>query len=109
MCVIVPCRAQFSTKLFVRVSYEDTPPPEVRSRPLVRRHAPRRGPNMKARILRLISDSDIQGQQKPPFHLSTAAMARRQRACAGSPSPPGLAVEHQRLGSGTAHARSALE
>ena len=32
MCVIVPCRAQFSAKLFVRVSYEDTPP-EVRSRP----------------------------------------------------------------------------
>ena len=26
MCVIVPCRAQFSAKLFVRVSYEDTPP-----------------------------------------------------------------------------------
>ena len=35
MCVIVPCRAQFSAKLFVRVSYEDTPP-EVRSRPLRR-------------------------------------------------------------------------
>ena len=34
MCVIVPCRAQFSAKLFVRVSYEDTPP-EVRSRPRI--------------------------------------------------------------------------
>ena len=34
MCVIVPCRAQFSAKLFVRVSYEDTPP-EVRSQPLL--------------------------------------------------------------------------
>ena len=26
MCVIVPCRAQFSAKLFVRVSYEEAPP-----------------------------------------------------------------------------------